>query len=238
MFLVEGNPLIRIGIATVLTDSAVLLVGEAADGEACLERIGDTGPDVVLLDLDRPWEAGLAAIRSLVRRFPAVGVVATWSDRNGDSEFALAALAAGARGLLRKDLEPAMILDAVRLVQGGGVVLSPGVSGVLSSLLASAAEAPSRCALTALTAREHDVLRLIACGFDNRRIARELILSDKTVRNYVSAVLTKLGAGSRSEAIVTARTAGIGHTPRSGSPIRPASRSTRHIQSPPRHRPA
>ncbi|MFB7615410.1 LuxR C-terminal-related transcriptional regulator [Kitasatospora sp. NPDC056181] len=237
VFLVEANPLIRIGIGAVLSDGTVDLVGEAADAEACLEQIGETGPHVVLLDLDRPRGSGLAAVRSLVRRFPAVGVVATGSARNEENGLALAALSAGARGFLLKDLEPAMILDAVRLVRGGGVVLSPGVGGMLPSLLASAADVPSGCALAALTAREHDVLGLIACGFDNRRIARELILSDKTVRNYVSAVLTKLGAGNRGEAIVAARTAGLGQASRSGKPIRPASHSVRRAPSWPSLRP-
>ncbi|MFE2283708.1 LuxR C-terminal-related transcriptional regulator [Streptomyces sp. NPDC059443] len=209
VFLVERNPLMRIGIGAVLTHDTVLLVGEAPDGEACMERIGDTGPDVVLLDLDRPRGPGLAALRSLVQRFPAVGVVATGSVRDEGNELALAALSAGARGFLSKDLEPAMILDAIRLVRGGGVVVSPGAGGAFPSFLASVPDVGSRCDLTPLTTREHDVLRLVAHGFDNRRIARELILSDKTVRNYVSAVLTKLGAGSRGEAIVAARTAGF-----------------------------
>ncbi|MFF1903662.1 response regulator [Kitasatospora sp. NPDC058218] len=209
VFLVEGNPLIRIGLGAVLTNDTVRLVGAAPDAEACLERIADTDPDVVLLDLDGPRGSGLAAVRSLVRRFPAVGVVATGSALDTGDELALAALSAGARGFLLKDLEPAMILDAIRLVRGGGVVLSPGAGGMLPSILASATDARSSCALPALTAREYDVLRLVAHGFDNRRIARELILADKTVRNYVSAVLTKLGAGSRGEAIVAARTAGL-----------------------------
>ncbi|MFJ8623997.1 LuxR C-terminal-related transcriptional regulator [Kitasatospora sp. NPDC093550] len=209
VFLVEANPLIRIGIGAVLTDGAVCLVGEAPDEATCLERIGESGADVVLLDLDGPAEAGLAAVRSLARGFPAVGVVATRSARRADGGLALAALSAGARGFLPKDLEPAVVLDAVRLVGAGGVVLGPGVGGQLPALLAPVSEVPGGAAFAALTAREHEVLRLVARGLDNRRIARELVLSDKTVRNYVSAVLTKLGAGSRGEAIVAARTAGF-----------------------------
>ncbi|MEU4351105.1 response regulator transcription factor [Streptomyces sp. NPDC023838] len=224
VFLVEGNPLIRIGLGAVLSDGAVRLVGEAADADACLERVGDADPDVMLLDLDGPRGSGLAAVRSLVRRFPEVGVVATGSARSEESELALAALSAGARGFLLKDSEPALILDAIRLVRGGGVVLSPGVGDVLPTLLAAAADVPGRCTLSGLTAREHDVLRLVAHGYDNRRIARELSLSDKTVRNYVSAVLSKLGAGSRGEAIVAARVAGLGGASRWGKPVRPAPR--------------
>lgn len=201
----------RIGIGAVLTDGTVRLVGEGPDAEACMDQIGDTGADVVLLDLDRPRGSGLVALRSLVHRFPAVGVVATGSARDEGNELALAALSAGARGFLGKDLEPAMILDAIRLVRGGGVVVTPGAGGVgvFPPFLASVADVGGRCDLAPLTTREHDVLRLVANGFDNRRIARELILSDKTVRNYVSAVLTKVGAGSRGEAIVAARTAGF-----------------------------
>ncbi|MFI1104569.1 LuxR C-terminal-related transcriptional regulator [Streptomyces melanogenes] len=225
VFLVEGNPLIRIGLSAVLRGRTVRLVGAAADAVACLERIGDTDPDVVLVDLDGPRGAGLAALRSLARRFPGARVVATGSACGEESELALAALSAGARGFLLKDSEPGMILDALRLVRCGAVVLSPGLGDVLPTLLASApTDVPGRCTLAGLTAREHDVLRLVAHGYDNRRIARELTLSDKTVRNYVSAVLSKLGAGSRGEAIVVARRAGLGGDTRCEKPVRPVAR--------------
>ncbi|WP_101391897.1 LuxR C-terminal-related transcriptional regulator [Streptomyces sp. TLI_146] len=105
------------------------------------------------------------------------------------------------------------------------MVLSPGLGEVLPALLASAAtDVPGRCTLAGLTAREHDVLRLVAHGYDNRRIAGELTLSDKTVRNHVSAVLSRLGAGSRGEAIVVARRAGLGGDTRCEKPVRPVSR--------------
>ncbi|QCX80865.1 Transcriptional activator protein ExaE [Streptomyces sp. YIM 121038] len=209
VFLVERNPIVRIGIRAVLADSAVRLVGEAPDAGTCLEGIGDARPDVVLLDLDLPGGSGLDTVRALAHRSPPLGILVTGWARGGWDELVLAALCAGAKGFLLKDAEPTMVLDAIRLVRGGGVAFSPGVEYALSALRGPSAQVRRQGAFPALTAREYDVLRLVARGFDNRRIARELTLSDKTVRNYVSAVLGKLGVGSRGEAIVAALSAGL-----------------------------
>ncbi|WP_327286375.1 response regulator transcription factor [Streptomyces sp. NBC_01205] len=212
VFLVEQNPILRIGIATILTDSTVRLVGEAPDTDTCLERIEAASPDVVLQDLDAAGDSAPVAVRSLLEQRPGVRVIGTGTATAGCAELALAILVAGAHGYLLKNTEPAMLLDALRIVRGGGVVLSPGVGRGLPSLLkpiTHTARALANPALSTLTAREYDVLRLIGHGYNNGHIARKLLLSDKTVRNYVSVILAKLGAGSRSEAIVTARTAGL-----------------------------
>ncbi|MCT9091083.1 response regulator transcription factor [Streptomyces sp. ASQP_92] len=207
--LVEANPLLRVGMRTVLAAGHAQLVGEVGDSAACREVVAATAPDIVLLDLDLPDRSGLATIRTLLRDHRDLKVVATASSGEGRDELVASALLAGAKGYLLKDMNPALLMDGLDLVHRGGVVLGPGVGGRFSALLGHLVEVRRNVVFRSLTAREHDVLDLVANGFDNRHIARALALSDKTVRNYVSAVITKLGATSRGEAIVVARTAGV-----------------------------
>ena len=168
----------------------------------------DLQPDLVLMDLQLPDGSGVDATRSILAALPAVRVlVMTMSD---DDEAVVAAMRAGARGYVIKGTGPDDVLHAVRTVAGGGAVFSPAVADRLGGLFASLAAVPGKVAFPSLTAREQEVLELVARGYDNRRIARELYLSDKTVRNHVSNVLTKLEVRDRGEAARRARNAGLG----------------------------
>jgi DNA-binding NarL/FixJ family response regulator len=209
VLVVDDHPLFLDGVRAALAGADDLeLVGEARDGAGALAAAADLAPDVVLLDVGLPDRSGIEVARALLADRPDVRVLMmTMSD---EDQTVVAALRAGARGYVVKGAGKADLLAAVRTVAGGGAVFSPAVADRLGTYFASLAALPGREAFPALTEREREVLDLIARGYDNRRIARELFLSDKTVRNHVSNVLGKLDVQSRGEAVIRARNAGLG----------------------------
>jgi DNA-binding NarL/FixJ family response regulator len=209
VLVVDDHPLFLDGVRAALTGADDLeLVGEARDGAGALAAAAEVAPDVVLLDIGLPDTSGIEVARTLLAGRPDVRVLMmTMSD---DDQTVVAALRAGARGYVVKGAGRADLLGAVRTVAGGGAVFSPAVADRLGTYFASLSTLPGRDAFPTLTEREREVLELIARGYDNRRIARELFLSDKTVRNHVSNVLGKLDVESRGEAVIRARNAGLG----------------------------
>jgi DNA-binding NarL/FixJ family response regulator len=209
LLVVDDHPLFLDGVRAALLGADDLeLVGEARDGASALAAAAELPPDVVLLDVGLPDRSGIDVARSLLADRPGVRVLMmTMSD---EDQTVVAALRAGARGYVVKGAGRADLLAAVRTVAGGGAVFSPEVADRLGSWFAGLAALPGRDAFPGLTEREREVLELMARGYDNRRIARELWLSDKTVRNHVSNVLGKLEVGSRGDAVVRARNAGLG----------------------------
>ena len=209
VLVVVDHPLFRDGVvAALLTAPDVEVVGEAGDVASATAAAAELRPDVVLMDLQLPDGSGTDATRAVLATDPAVRVlVMTMSD---DDEAVVAAMRAGARGYVIKGTGRDDVLHAVRTVAAGGAVFSPAVADRLGGLFASLAAVPGKVAFPSLTAREQEVLDLVARGYDNRRIARELYLSDKTVRNHVSNVLTKLEVTDRAEAARRARNAGLG----------------------------
>ena len=209
LLVVDDHPLFRDGVvAALLTAPDVEVVGEAGDVASATAAAAELRPDVVLMDLQLPDGSGTDATRAVLATDPAVRVlVMTMSD---DDEAVVAAMRAGARGYVIKGTGRDDVLHAVRTVAAGGAVFSPAVADRLGGLFASRAAVPGQVAFPSLTAREQEVLDLVARGYDNRRIARELFLSDKTVRNHVSNVLTKLEVTDRAEAARRARNAGLG----------------------------
>ena len=182
------------------------MVGEASDGAELLALVARARPDVVLTDLSMPKLSGAAAIDELARRFPGLGVLVLTMHEDDASLFA--ALRAGARGYLLKGADRDEIVRAVLAVAGGDAVYGGAIARrVVDFLTGTAARAP---ALPELTARERDVLGLLAAGLPTSQVARRLTLSDKTVRNHVSAVLTKLQVPDRAAAVARARDAGLG----------------------------
>jgi DNA-binding NarL/FixJ family response regulator len=180
----------------------------AADGEAAVRLTLRHQPDVVLMDLSMPGIDGLEATRRLTDATPHVGVVAL--TLRSDDEAMAAALAAGARGYVVKGALRSELLWAVRAVAAGEAVFGPSVAARITRLFehaSRAAQPPQQ--FEELTEREREVLRRMASHQSNAVIARELGISDKTVRNHVSNVLTKLRAVDRAEAIVRARESGL-----------------------------
>lgn len=196
LLLVDDHEVVRTGLRTFFElqpDMAV--VGEAGTGEEALAMVPALRPDIVLLDLVLPGMTGVATAQRLREQHPEVKVVALTSFSGQDS--VLPAVRAGVAGYLLKDVGPAELADALRTVHAGGSPLHPQVAATVMHSVTGATVDP-------LTAREREVLRLIARGLSNRLIARELVLAEKTVKAHVSAVLSKLGVADRTQAALLA----------------------------------
>lgn len=205
---VDDHPVFRIGMTALLQEIAgVEVVGEAATEAEAVAVTGAHRPDVVLMDLDLAGGSGAEATREILRQHPATGVLVV--TMFGDDEALFGAIKAGARGYLLKGSAPDEVERAVRAVASGAVMLGPQVATRAVDYLTGARSARGG-AFAELTERERDVLELVARGHDNPTIARMLVLTSKTVRNYVYAIFTKLQVNDRAALVVKAREAGIG----------------------------
>lgn len=204
----DDHPMFREGLRAALSAlSDVEVVGEAADGEQALEQAVQLRPDIVVMDLHMPLLTGVEATRRLAREAPEIAVlVLTMAE--GDASVS-AALRAGARGYLLKGAERAEIGRALDVVAHGGVYLPAALAGRVPLLLGGMGSEPDR-PFNQLTAREHEILELVAHGLSNTAIASRLYLSPKTVRNLVSTTMKKIHARDRQHAIDIAQGAGLG----------------------------
>jgi DNA-binding NarL/FixJ family response regulator len=197
IFHVDDHELIRIGIAAVIEQTPGLeLVGQASTAEEALQRIPATKPDVALLDVqlgDGP--SGIEVCREVRSCCPEVHCL--MFTAYGDDESLFAAIMAGASGYLLKGVSAASLVKAVQAVAAGRSLLDPSVTAQVLNRVRGSAGRPGR---PALTDREQEILKLIAKGATNREIGQNLYLAEKTVRNYVSGLLSKLGVQRRSEA--------------------------------------
>ena len=214
VLVVDDHPVFREGFAALLASmDGVAVVGTAGDGQQALDAVAGLpgGVDVVVMDVQMPVLDGVSATRLLAERHPEVGVVVlTMSE---EDSTVLDAVRAGARGYLLKGAEPDEVLRAIGTVAGGGVVFGAVLAARIADFFA-AAPATAMSPFPQLTAREQEVLDLVAAGLSNQQIATRLFLSQKTVRNHVSTVLSKLQAPDRSDAIIRAREAGLGRQAR------------------------
>jgi DNA-binding NarL/FixJ family response regulator len=212
LLLVDDHPLFLDGVRAALSASEGLeVVGEAHSVAEALSLAESVAPDVVLMDLNLPDGSGVDATRQLLAAHPEVRVLVI--TMAADDDAVVAAMRAGARGYVVKGAGRAELVQAVTTVAGGGAVFSTAVAERLGAYFSGMAAQPGREMFPQLSGREREVLDLMAQGLDNRRIAQALFLSDKTVRNHVSSVLSKLEAPDRSEAIARARRAGLGSAP-------------------------
>ncbi|MEO9139533.1 MAG: response regulator transcription factor [Jatrophihabitans sp.] len=211
VMVVDDHPLFRFGLCAALAErDDIEMVGEAAGGLAAIEAAARTRPDVVVMDLHLPDLGGVEATRAITNANPDVGVlVLTMFD---DSESVFNAMRAGARGYLLKGAEPDDIVRAVHAVARGEAIFGQSIGAQVlryfNGLPVSAATS-----FPELSAREREVLSLIAAGHNNGEIAHTLSLSAKTIRNQVSIIFTKLRVADRAQAIVRAREAGLGRRP-------------------------
>ncbi|WP_328707938.1 response regulator transcription factor [Streptomyces mesophilus] len=212
--LVDDQPLVRAALQMVITDAADLeLVGEAGNGAEAVRLAVDTAPDVIVMDIRMPVMDGIEATRQIVAGPSAAQIIVlTTFD---DDAYVYGALRAGAAGFLVKDMALEQILDAVRVVAAGDGLLAPAVTRRLIRDFASARTeraAPVR-ELTAITAREREVLTLIGSGLTNTEIAEELTLSPATAKTYVTRLLSKLDARDRVQLVILAYEAGLVGSP-------------------------
>jgi DNA-binding NarL/FixJ family response regulator len=211
VLVVDDHPLYREGLVTAMSAMpGVQVVGEAGDGQAAVEAALRLSPDVVVMDLHMPGLNGIDATRQVVQARPSVAVLVLTMLDGDDSVFA--AMRAGARGYLLKGADRGEIARALQGVAHGEVVFSAGIAArVLGFFAAGPGAAPASLdPFPGLTEREREILDLVARGLTNAEIARRLVVSDKTVRNHVSNVFTKLQVAGRAEAVARARDAGLG----------------------------
>jgi two-component system, NarL family, response regulator LiaR len=204
VLVVDDHTVVREGLRGFLDlQDGIEVVGEAADGDEALAAAERLRPDVVLMDLVMPRLDGVAAMRALRERLPQARVIVLTSFLDDDK--LLPALRAGAAGYLLKNSEPQELARAVRAAQAGEALLDPAVGARVVEALAGAEEEP----VDRLTPREREVLQLIGRGFPNKQIARELDVSERTVKTHVGHVLAKLGVADRTQAAVLAVRAGL-----------------------------
>ncbi|GAB2829703.1 response regulator transcription factor [Actinocorallia aurea] len=211
VLIADDHPVYRDGLRLMLSSTdEVEVVGTAADGAEALALAAELVPDVVVMDLQMPVLDGVEATRRLVASADAPGVLAL--TMHDDDESVFAAMLAGARGYLVKGADQDEILRAITSVAHGEVIFGPALAARVTRYFALLATArpPEEEPFPQLTAREREVLELIAAGLANPQIAERLFLSPKTVRNNVSAVFAKLQVADRAQAIVRARQAGFG----------------------------
>jgi len=222
---VDDHPVFRIGMVALLGEiEGLRVVGEAATQDAAVEVVLAERPQVVVMDLDLGHGSGIAATREILQHAPDTGVLVV--TMFGDDDALFGAVRAGARGYLVKGSTPEEVERAVRAVADGAVMLGPQVAARAIGFL-SGSRSALHGSFAELTDRERDVLQLLARGLDNATIARTLVLSSKTVRNYVYAIFTKLQVNDRAALVVKAREAGIGLDRPESQDAGPGRRATR-----------
>jgi two-component system NarL family response regulator len=208
VLIVDDHALFRRGLEMVLDEeNDIELVGQASDGAEATQRAAESLPDVVLMDIRMPRSSGIDACRAMKEAAPSTKIVMlTISD---EEEDLFEAIRAGASGYLLKDIPLDEVAEAVRAVHGGQSLISPSMAGKLLTEFATLArrneeEPPQQVPAPKLTEREMEVLKLVAKGMNNRDIAKELFISENTVKNHVRNILEKLQIHSRMEAVMIA----------------------------------
>ncbi len=212
VLLVDDQALIRAGFAAIVGSAADLeVVGQASDGAQAVALARELRPDVVLMDIRMPGTDGLSATE-LIAADPELGEVHVLVLTTFEADdTVLAALRAGAAGFLGKGVEPAALLDAIRVVAAGEALLSPAAtrSVIARALAGPAAPRAGDGSLAGLTERESEIVTLAAQGLSNEQIAAELFLSPLTAKTHVNRAMTKLGARDRAQLVVMAYQAGL-----------------------------
>jgi NarL family two-component system response regulator LiaR len=207
VLIVDDHAVVREGLRTFLSlQDGLEVVGEAADGDAALAAVAALAPDVVLMDLVMPRLDGVGAMRALRAAGADARVIVLTCF--ADDDRILPAIRAGAAGYLLKNVAPAELARAVRAAHAGDAPLDPSVAARLVAAVADGSAAAGASSAPDLTPRERDVLALICRGYANKRIARELGVSEKTVKAHVGHLLAKLGVSDRTQAAVLALRAG------------------------------
>jgi DNA-binding NarL/FixJ family response regulator len=200
VLIADDHPVVRQGLQVLLSvQDDIEVIGEAADGAEALALAAGLDPDVILLDLKLPELDGVAVLRELRARGTRARALVLTSAAEG--ALVTRAVQAGAAGFLYKDVDPDALVRAVRSVNDGHTLLAPEA---VSAIVGSGAAGSAVRGIGALTAREREILGQLAEGRSNREIARNLLVSEKTVKTHVSSVLAKLGVADRTQAALLA----------------------------------
>ncbi|MGD9092543.1 MAG: response regulator transcription factor [Anaerolineales bacterium] len=206
LLIADDHPVFRYGLKALLeTEPGFEIVAEASNGEEAVKLAKEVQPDVILMDITMPGLNGIEASRQIIDENPDIGILMVTMV---DDASMFAALRAGARGYLLKGSEGDETIRAIQAVAEGGAIFSPTIADRMISYFAHSS-LPGQEAFPELTAREFEILSLMAKGLTNNAIAERLFLSPKTVRNQVSTIFNKLDVSDRGEAIVLAREAGL-----------------------------
>jgi DNA-binding NarL/FixJ family response regulator len=211
VLIADDQELVRTGFRLILQSEPDLTVcGEATDGQQAIDLVERLTPDVVLMDIRMPVLDGIAAARTIVERGPSPKVIMlTTFDLD---EFVYGALAAGASGFLLKDVKAAHLVDAIRTVHNGDALLAPAITRRLIARFVATQPTPHLDAtrrLDELTAREREVLTMMARGLSNAEIATTLVVSGATVKTHIGRVFAKLKVRDRAQAVIAAYEAGL-----------------------------
>ncbi|GHO90926.1 DNA-binding response regulator [Reticulibacter mediterranei] len=208
VLIADDHPIFRDGLRTLLISvSETEIVGEVSTGDEAIAQAAALLPDVILMDLHMPGQNGIEATRAILRTSPHIGILVLTMFEDDDSVFS--AMRAGARGYLLKGADQAEILRAITAVSRGEAIFSPSIAKRLTHYFATLGTMQLPQAFPELTQREREILVFIARGCNNAEIAERLVLSQKTVRNHVSNIFSKLQVADRAQAIIRAREAGL-----------------------------
>ncbi len=208
VFQADDHAIVRDGMRWLLMgEDDIELIGEAADGEAAIQKIEELNPDVILLDLQMPKMSGLEAIPEIQRVSPASKIIIITSFSDDDHVFQ--AIQSGAVGYLLKDTMPQKILKVIRDAAAGQASLEPDIAQRVLERVMKSTRSQKPLTKEPLTAREVDILKFVAKGATNIEIADQLIVSERTVRTHVSNILGKLHLANRTQAALYALREGI-----------------------------
>ena len=213
VLIVDDQALVRVGFGMILeTEADIRVVGEAANGEEAVAKVAELRPDVVLMDVRMPGLDGIAATRRLMADPSCQARVVMLTTFDMD-QYVYAALQAGASGFLLKDVPPELLVSGIRAVHSGESLLAPTVTKRLIASFLERRQTPHPAAVRAqlqlLTAREQEVLRLVARGLSNAEIGSALSISETTVKTHVGRLLMKLRLRDRVQAVIYAYETGL-----------------------------
>lgn len=209
VLIADDHPMFRHGVQTLLASTPGLAVtGEARTGQEAIDLAETVQPDIILMDLQMPEVNGVEATRQILTTNPQIRILMVTMFEDDASVFT--AMKAGARGYILKDADKPDILRAISAVGNGEAIFSPAIASRVLDYFTTPRPTQAAIAFPHLTDREREILNLIAQGHGNQDIARRLVLTHSTVRNYVSSIFSKLQVADRAHAIVRARQAGLG----------------------------
>jgi DNA-binding NarL/FixJ family response regulator len=209
ILIADDHPLFRNGMRALLAaDADTEVAGEATTGDEAIALAATLQPDVILMDLQMPGASGIEATRQILHTSPHIRILVVTMFEDDHSVFT--AMRAGARGYVLKGARPEEMLRAIQAVGSGEAIFSPAIATRMLDFFGGLEPAAFPHALPELTDREREILGLIAQGQSNAAIARQLVLSPKTVSNYVSNIFSKLQVADRAQAMLRAREAGLG----------------------------